>query len=48
MPFAVLLHTTGPVPGPDALCRWLTEQGEPFNRDGDVLNLRALPVRLQA
>ena len=48
MPLAVSLHTTGPVPDPDALARWLTEQGEPFERSADALALRALPVRLQA
>lgn len=47
MSLAVTLHTTGPLPTVDALERWLTEQGEPYTRDGDRLRLRALPVELE-
>lgn len=47
MSLAVSLHTTGPVPDAEALERWLTEQGEPFTREGDRLALRALPVTLE-
>jgi hypothetical protein len=42
----VALHTAGQVPTEEILERWLTEQGEPFEREGDELVLRALPVRL--
>ncbi|MFK7928494.1 MAG: hypothetical protein AB8H79_09905 [Myxococcota bacterium] len=47
MSLVVTLYTTGPVPSVHALEGWLTEQGEPFTRDGDTLALRALPVRLE-
>ena len=47
MAFTVTLHTVGPVPPLDDLGRWLTEQGEPYEREGlQTLSLRALPVRL--
>lgn len=47
MSIAAILHTAGPMPSVDALERWLTEQGEPFSRDDDRLQLRALPVSLE-
>jgi len=40
------LHTAGPMPSVDALQGWLTEQGEPFEREDDRLALRALPLLL--
>ena len=46
MSLVATLHTAGPMPSVDALERWLTEQGEPYERDGDALTLRALPVVL--
>lgn len=41
------LYTTGSVPSVHALEGWLTEQGEPYLAEGDVLRLRALPVELE-
>ena len=46
MSLLVALHTAGQVPTVESLERWLTEQGEPFQAEDDVLALRALPVRL--
>ncbi len=47
MAFTVSFRRQGPRPAAEALSEWLTEQGEPFEADGDdVLVLRALPVRL--
>lgn len=47
MSLVVTLHTAGAVPDRDALDRWLTEQGEPYEREGYRMVLRALPVSLE-
>ncbi len=48
MAYTISFPTNGPLPGIDDIARWLTEQGEPFEVDGDnQLTLRALPVRLE-
>ncbi|MCB9664571.1 MAG: hypothetical protein H6732_10705 [Alphaproteobacteria bacterium] len=47
MAYTVSFPTTSPLPGPEDLASWCTEQGEAFDHDGpDVLSLRGLPVRL--
>lgn len=47
MSLVAILHTAGPMPTVDVLERWLTEQGEPYVREGDQLALRALPLTLE-
>ena len=47
MAWTVTFPTAGPCPEPDEVQGWLTEQGEPFERDGpNSIQLRALPLRL--
>lgn len=47
MAFTISFRRQSPPPALDEIAAWLTEQGEPFEADGeDVLALRALPVRL--
>lgn len=47
MAYTVTFPSAGPCPDPDDVADWLTEQGEPFDREGPhTLQLRALPVRM--
>lgn len=47
MAYTVTFPTAGPWPEPEEVEGWLTQQGEPFEREGpNSLQLRALPVRL--
>ncbi len=47
MPFTLRFPTAGPLPAPDDIASWLTEQGEPFEHDETAgLALRALPLHL--
>lgn len=47
MAYTVTLRTAGPSPSLEEVAEWLTEQGEPFEREGPhTLRLRALPVRV--
>ncbi len=46
--YTISFPTNGPLPGTGDIAQWLTEQGEPFEVDGDnQLSLRALPVRIE-
>ncbi|MBN2800354.1 MAG: hypothetical protein JXX28_14535 [Deltaproteobacteria bacterium] len=47
MTFTLDFPSRTPTPGVDALADWLTQAGEPFDRNGpSTLALRALPLRL--
>lgn len=47
MAHTISFPTTSPLPSPEDLASWLTEQGEAYESDGsDVLGLKGLPVRL--
>ncbi len=46
MALTVTLHTAGELPSPEAIARWLTGHGEPFEAEDDGIALRALPLRI--
>ncbi len=47
MAYTVTFRSGGTCPAPEEVESWLTEQGEPFEREGPhTIQLRALPVRL--
>jgi hypothetical protein len=47
MPLTITLLTAGELPSPEAVQRWLTEQGEPFELHDEAIALRALPLRIR-
>ena len=48
MAFTLTFPTSSPVCPPDELAAWLTDRGEPHVVDGEVISLRALPMRFVA